>query len=286
MPTLFSPEDMQLGCMPEMKVVERSYTCNVVDGNTRVSDRPTCLVFDIETDTLFKKGTYGSERNEEMRRMEATVVCALEIDADAIARGDDPEEILDTARSVVCWRDDNEMAGGPFEPLFAAMDRAMVTVCYNGSGFDMPVLRKYYGSSRTARERYLSHVLKLHDPFSRVRDTTGQWTKLDVLLRLNGVACKIASGIDAVRMWETGEREDLVRYCVQDVRSLAHLVLLHGGTKGLRAPVSDMLSQKGAAIMLPTQLTSLRSALAAACVGVDISMKESPHSPPAVETGR
>ena len=223
----------------------------------------TCLVFDIETDSMFRRGQDAPRRDFQMEQMQATIVCALELDACAVARGDAPALIVAGARRVVCWRDDNDQPGGPFEPLFAAMDRATATVCYNGVGFDVPVLRKYYSESDGGTRRYLAHRLKLHDPFARVRDAVGDWPKLDTLLRLNGIPCKLACGAGAVKMWEEGRRGELQAYCLYDVEALATLVLFSGGLHGIRAPAEAALHRVGATVVLPASVTSLRGCLAA-----------------------
>ena len=49
--------------------------------------------------------------------------------------------------------------------------------------------------------------------------------KLSTLLTLNTRTAKHGSGCDAPRWWQEGKHAQLERYCAQDVRALAELVL-------------------------------------------------------------
>jgi hypothetical protein len=184
------------------------------------------VVFDCETDCTFASAA-GFDRADQMKSMQVTVVCAEVLEAAVVdassTTADAPEPSVEPQR-ITCWRDDNDAEGGPLEALFAAFDRASLIVAYNGIGFDMPVMRKYYGSA----ERHMSHLQKLHDPFDRIRSNTGLWVGLDAVLSRNGLPTKTGSGVDAVRLWEEGRRDELVRYCANDVTALTRLVLRRG----------------------------------------------------------
>ena len=212
---------------------------------------------------MFRRDREALSRDQQMAQtMQVTVACALELDTRAVARGDAPASVIAASRRVVCWRDDNHQSSGPFEPLFAAMDRAEVTVCYNGVGFDMPILRKYYDSSAVGRHRYLAHQSKLHDPFSRLRDALGEWPKLNTLLCLNGIDSKLSCGAGAVEMWEAGRRDELQAYCMYDVEALTMLVLLENG---LRVPAAVALKSVGSTVQLPARITALRYCISQRC---------------------
>lgn len=193
-----------------------------------MSDRPLgpVVVFDCETDCTFATAV-GFDRADQMKSMQVTVVCAevLEeavVDASSTT-ADAPEPSAEPVR-ITCWRDDNGVEGGPFEALFAAFDGASLIVAYNGVSFDMPVMRKYY----TSGERYMRHLQKLHDPFDRIRSNTGLWVGLDAVLSRNGLPTKTGSGVDAVHLWAEGRRDELARYCANDVATLTRLVLRRG----------------------------------------------------------
>ena len=68
--------------------------------------------------------------------------------------------------------------------------------------------------------------------------------KLDALLAANGLPGKTSDGLEAIRMGERGDRDQLRAYCAEDVRLLAQLTLL----PELRVPRVGTLS--GAAVGL------------------------------------
>jgi len=184
------------------------------------------VFFDCESDISFARAA-GEELSEKLKNMQATVICALSVDVSAIdaacTRGTELDS--DVHSRLVCWRDDNTLPDGPFAPLLDLFDRASVIVAYNGSGFDMPLLRKYYQKGCAGGARYLKHRLKLLDPFMSIRTATGSAPSLDKLLKLNGLPTKTSSGLEAIRMWEDGRREELLSYCQNDVDALARLTL-------------------------------------------------------------
>ena len=184
------------------------------------------VFFDCESDMSFGRAP-GESLSEKIEYMQATVICALSVDVAAIRDACTPGTELDSSNysRLVCWRDDNEAVGGPFAPLLDLFDRASVIVAYNGSGFDMPLIRKYYSKGSMGGERYLQHRLKILDPFLNIRTATGYSPSLDTLLRLNGLPTKSSNGIEAIRMWEEGNREELLSYCTNDVNALASLTL-------------------------------------------------------------
>lgn len=228
-----------------------------------MADRPLgpVVVFDCETDCTFATAV-GVVRADQIRHMQATVVCAeiLEaavFDASSSSTIADESQPLVEPQRITCWRDDNEAEGGPFEALFVAFDQASLIVAYNGLGFDMPVMRKYYRSS----ERYMRHLQKLHDPFDRIRSNTGLWIGLDAVLLRNGLPTKTGNGVDAVRLWEEGRRDELARYCANDVTALMHLVLR-------RSPLEVVAKrgwgqENGTALVVSSAVYAVGAALAA-----------------------
>lgn len=218
----------------------------------------TAVVFDCESDRLFERSerpprvtskTEEEERQEEIFRMECTVVCALVLPVDEVraianvkpndAADQRAQRLIEQAVDrVICWRDRSgiDAAGSitpPFEPLLAAFDSAAVIVGYNQLGFDMPLLRKYYNRDM---KRYTAHRLKCLDPFVIVRSLTDEWIGLNALLVANGLSPKTGHGKGAVELWDAVQmaspeqarsaRAELEKYCVADVERTARLVLL------------------------------------------------------------
>jgi hypothetical protein len=142
------------------------------------------------------------------------------------------------------------------------MDRATILTCYNGLEFDMPVLRKYYKKSQNGESRYLQHMLKFHDPFTRIREVTGHWPSLNSLLASNGLGLKSSNGLEAIKMWEEGRRDELEMYCKRDVEALSQLILFGNGLHGVCMSVKTIHQNVGESLTLPPRLTSIRMVLA------------------------
>lgn len=190
------------------------------------------VAFDCETDALF--GQLGGERDHALRtRMNFTVTCACVIPLDAVLGPLSTEEAMKTAKSRSFWRDDNEGVS-PVEGLLDLFDGAAAIVGFNHLAFDFPLLQRFYTNFGPARSReagmrrYFAHRAKSLDLMTRVQEVTGVRHKLDSLLKQNGLAQKTASGVEAVRMWEQGRREELEEYCRVDTEQTLRLALLRG----------------------------------------------------------
>ena len=179
------------------------------------------VVFDIETQNKISEMP-GSDRVDQVRNLQVSCLSFLVLDSDRLL-----ESKEDAARAVECgemttlWRDEDVDKRGPFEPLFRAFDEAELICSYNGLGFDHHVLAKH-----CLRRRGDAHLRKVHDPFSRLKETLGAHAKLDDLLKVNGLKTKTANGLAAIKMWRDGERDLLKTYCEQDVRALARMLAL------------------------------------------------------------
>lgn len=179
------------------------------------------VFFDCESDCTFRDCP-GQDRSTAFAYMQATIICALSVDAAACLK--DGTDAVSAATKHSFWRDAETRQ--PFEPLLALFDDAAVIVAYNGLDFDFPLLFKYYARDDPGRLRYFSHRAKCFDPFSRIRAAFDHWPKLDKLLSENGVPTKTSTGLEAVSMWNDGRRDELLAYCTQDVESMAKLCLL------------------------------------------------------------
>lgn len=186
----------------------------------------TTVVWDCETDCSFRS-LAGMCRDQQLKVMQATVVCATVFESEDSLVDDNWETAFAASKEYTFWRDDGSNETHPFEPLLALFDAAEVVVAYNGLGFDMPIMRKYYGTSKSAKQRYLEHRMKLFDPMLRVAAATDlPFPKLSNLLEANQVPSKTGDGLLAIQLWAAGKREELREYCANDVRALAQLVHL------------------------------------------------------------
>lgn len=180
----------------------------------------TVVIFDCESDGK-PRPLFGENMRSEndFRLVQCTCACALIVPIAQLPS-------LDNAVELTCWRDVAATPGGnPFAELFEAFDAATVIVGYNAFDFDFPLLFKHY-SKKSGNQRYFAHRIKTLDMFARLREVSGQWPKLDDLLRANGLSVKTADGKQAIRMWQANMRQELQDYCLGDVRCTAHLALL------------------------------------------------------------
>ena len=215
------------------------------------------VVFDLETqDTI--DAMPGSDRADQVARLQVSVACAVQIPARLAADPRLAADAVAAARKTHAWRDDNSDARGPFESLLELFDDATLIVGYNVFAFDWLVLRKHYRS----KARYERHLLKTHDAFSRLKEATGRWFKLDALLGANALDAKTANGLEAIRMWEDGRRDELLEYCQADVLQTARLLLL----PELRLP--------GCRTRVPNHVFGIAAALAS----VETAAGEAPDS--------
>ena len=180
----------------------------------------TVVVFDIETQNKISD-MLGADRLAQICNLQVSCLSYLVLDADRLFDPEDARAAVEEAEVVTLWRDEDPDGDGPFERLFKAFDKAELICSYNGLGFDHPVLYKHCTKTRTE-----AHLLKAHDVFSRLKENTTVWFKLDNLLKANGLETKTANGLEAIKMWNDGRRDELEAYCAQDVRALARLLAL------------------------------------------------------------
>lgn len=165
------------------------------------------VVFDCESDGLPTRVGVRDELNFD--GIVCTVACALVVTARRVDGVWKLERDKETQHTY--WID----VAPQFKSLLELFDNADLIVGFNSLSFDLPLMHKHYVRNH---DRYLSHRLKSHDIFSRIRDAIGSWPKLDTLLNENGLSTKTSSGDEAVRMWEQGRRDELEAYCAADVR--------------------------------------------------------------------
>lgn len=184
------------------------------------------LVWDCESDCGFVPGETQEER---LRFMQFTVICAIAMPSELIKRKAPVEEIINNSTRYSWWRDVAEQGSNPIVTLLQLFDEADLVVGYNCLGFDFPLIRRFYRPSDQVMypaQRYVNHRSKTLDIMARIRDATGNYYKLDELLKKNGLDTKSSNGKEAIRMWEEGRRDELKAYCETDVLLTARLALL------------------------------------------------------------
>ncbi|MBT4121226.1 MAG: hypothetical protein HOA57_04885 [Candidatus Magasanikbacteria bacterium] len=95
--------------------------------------------------------------------------------------------------------------------LWPVLEKAERTIGYNSEHFDMPILNKYYTGDLMA----FPHL----DLLKVIKEINGKRYKLDDVAKatLENVS-KSADGLEAMKWWEEGRKEDVKRYCEQDVK--------------------------------------------------------------------
>lgn len=184
-----------------------------------------CVFFDLETQACAPRRLHGQARVKALQSLPISVVSALTAPSQQLQTPESAAAAVEAARPRSFWIDNEEDA--PFEPLLQIFDKADVIVGYNVLEFDFVVLQSHYmrgaSSASDADARYFTHRAKTLDLFDRIKAVTSVWYKMDELLVANGLRQKTADGLEAVKMWENRERDDLAAYCETDVRLTALL---------------------------------------------------------------
>lgn len=109
------------------------------------------------------------------------------------------------------------------DKLWPILEHADRVIGFNLTGFDYPVMQKYYHGSISELP-----TLDLLDEFKKDH---GFRIKLDNIVKESLGEGKSGDGLMAIRLWEQGKIEDLKKYCLDDVRLTRDLFLL-GRDKG------------------------------------------------------
>jgi len=195
-------------------------------------DASFVAVVDLETQGTIS-GAPGTRRDEKIASLQMSCGSVLSIPSDFVIDPRMAERAVEMSTMQTFWRDGN--THNNVDAMIRVLDKAELIVGFNLVGFDWLVMKKYYSD----KTQYGRHREKTHDIFSRVRDATGIWFKLDRLLQLNRLDGKTADGLEAIRMWEEGRRDELQHYCECDVRQCTRLGLSKSIDVGLGAHLEN-----------------------------------------------
>ena len=180
---------------------------------------PFVAVFDVETQQKITDMP-GRFREDKVKLLLISCASVVELPMHLCTNPDDRERAMELSVTKTYWTD-----GDSHTSIHAMIDRllkAELIVGFNLVGFDWLLMRKYFSTD----EMYHKCMNKTLDVFSRIRDATTTWYKLDALLALNGLSTKTADGLQAIAWWEAGKRAELQEYCEVDVEQCARLALL------------------------------------------------------------
>ncbi|MFA6502732.1 MAG: ribonuclease H-like domain-containing protein [Candidatus Paceibacterota bacterium] len=94
--------------------------------------------------------------------------------------------------------------------LWPILERADMLVGFNSDTFDIPLLNRYYPGD-------LSHMRSL-DILSEVQKVLGRRIRLQSLAEATLGRGKSGDGAKAGEWWKEGRKEEVAKYCIEDVR--------------------------------------------------------------------
>lgn len=94
--------------------------------------------------------------------------------------------------------------------LWPILERADLLIGYNSDHFDIPILNRYYTGDLTK--------IKSLDLLAEIKNVLGRRLKLDSVAQATLGKGKSGNGLDAIKWWEAGEYEKVIKYCIEDVK--------------------------------------------------------------------
>jgi len=141
------------------------------------------IVFDIETRNLFQD--VGSN---DATALDISVVCIYDSKTDSY--------------SSYLQED--------LPKLWPILESADMLIGYNSEHFDLPLLNKYYPGDLSK----IHHI----DLLKEVRASINRRVKLDQIAEATLGTNKSAHGLQAVVWWKQGKIDEIIKYCIDDVR--------------------------------------------------------------------
>lgn len=107
--------------------------------------------------------------------------------------------------------------------LWRVLEHADMLIGFNSDAFDIPLLNRYYPGN-------LSHIRSL-DLLSEVQKVLGRRIRLQSLAEATLGRGKSGDGLKAGEWWKEGRKDEVAKYCIEDVRLTRELydyALKHG----------------------------------------------------------
>lgn len=119
------------------------------------------------------------------------------------------------ALSVVCIHDSETDTYSSYmeedlKKLWPILEKTDMLIGYNSDHFDIPLLNKYYPGD-------LSKIKSL-DLLKEIRASLGRRIKLDDVAEATLGKNKTGHGLEAIVWWKNGEKDKVVKYCLEDVK--------------------------------------------------------------------
>ena len=97
-----------------------------------------------------------------------------------------------------------------FNKLWPIFENADLLITFNGEHFDIPLLNKYYAGDLFK----IKHV----DLLKEMQKSAGRRMKLDQIAEGTLGKNKSGHGLEATRWWNEGKKEEVKKYCLDDVK--------------------------------------------------------------------
>lgn len=94
--------------------------------------------------------------------------------------------------------------------LWPLLEKADMLVTFNGDHFDIPILNKYYAGD-------LMQIKSL-DLLKEIKNSLGRRIKLDDIATATLGTKKSAHGLQAIKWWREGKIDEIIKYCIDDVK--------------------------------------------------------------------
>ncbi len=141
------------------------------------------IVFDIETSNTFQEAGTNDPKD-----LNISVVGLYDYDTDKYQAFEQSE----------------------FNNMWPIFEKADILITFNGDHFDIPLLNKYYSGDLTK--------IKSLDILKEMHRSAGRRMKLDQIAEGTLGINKSGHGLDAIRWWRDGLKEQVKKYCLDDVK--------------------------------------------------------------------
>lgn len=94
--------------------------------------------------------------------------------------------------------------------LWPILEKCERLIGYNSEHFDIPILNKYYAGDLGV----IPHL----DLLKVIKESSGKRYKLDDIAKATLQIQKSADGMQAMKWWQEGKKEEVKKYCEQDVK--------------------------------------------------------------------
>ena len=115
---------------------------------------------------------------------------------------------------------------GDFPKLWPYLEKADVLIGYNSDHFDIPLLNKYYPGDLTK--------IKSIDLMAEIKKSLGRRIGLGAVAEATLGYGKSGNGLEAVTWWKEGKIDEIIKYCIADVKVTKELYEYMKKSKNIR----------------------------------------------------